>query len=304
VKIAFASSSSVALPVFHKLLNSKHEVLYCISNPDKRVGRGQDIKSNAFVGESSEFVPHVIQPETNSQLQEYLEKNPVDLVVTIAYGRLIKAELLRIPRFGWINVHFSLLPHLRGAAPVQYALLRGETSTGISIFQLDEGMDTGPLYVQEVHEIAPEATTESLLSELGELAAQKILKVINDIENGVPAIPQRGEATFAPKILKEAGQITSAMHVSEAIGIVRALGENPGAFIRFRGERLNIVSAQASADSNGEVGSLIASKDALWLQLKDGAIELTSIKPQGRKIMSGADYARGSRILPGEKLDD
>ena len=119
----------------------------------------------------------------------------------------------------------------------------------------------------------------------------------------VPSVSSR-RATFAPKILKEAGQITSAMHVSEAIGIVRALGENPGAFIRFRGERLNIVSAQASADSNGEVGSLIASKDALWLQLKDGAIELTSIKPQGRKIMSGADYARGSRILPGEKLDD
>ena len=176
MQISVASSSLVSIPVIESILASEHTLGSIITNPDKISGRGQKIAPNELAAWADEKGLEVAKPADTSELNRHLLSAQPQLIVTVAYGRIIPVELLHGPRFGWINVHFSILPKLRGAAPVQWAILNGETTTGYTIFKLDKGMDTGPVYISKEVDIGPTDTTPFLLDKLAHLAAPDVLE--------------------------------------------------------------------------------------------------------------------------------
>jgi methionyl-tRNA formyltransferase len=306
LKIAVASSASVGIPVLTSLLASRHEIQYVVSNPEKATGRGQKTIANEFAQHANEVGLTVHSPLDSFEILGLVNSNPVELVVTIAYGQLIKAAALSAPRYGWLNIHFSQLPQFRGAAPVQYAIMNEQTQTGVSIFQLDAGMDTGPVYEMWNSSIELNDTTETLLKKLSEESALRIVNVLDSIESGRKPIAQSETgASLAPKISKSMGKLSLDEPRSVIAAKVRALGNNPGTFITFRGERLGISEAEISyADDSGVgIGELVANKNELLLKLGDGFIRLVTVIPQGKKRMSGGDFARGARLSAGESCE-
>lgn len=306
MRLAIASSSPVAIPYVEALLASEHEVAYLISNPDKETGRGKVVAENAFVSWASERKLPVHQPRNSDDLVELLQNNPVDLVLTVAYGVLIKAQALGIPKYGWLNAHYSMLPRWRGAAPVQYALMHGDHSVGLSIFRLNEGMDTGPIFVCEELPISSEDDTTSLLEKLSRIGADNIVGLLNRIASGVLPAPQSEVGvSYAPKISKNEGHLDFNIDCRTLILRHRALRENPGTYVVFRNERLRInlmveeiqVSNVLESLTPGEITTL---NGELFIKACDGVFQILECTPAGKKRMSGADFARGARLERGE----
>jgi methionyl-tRNA formyltransferase len=306
VQIGVASSSSVGVPVLRALLESHHKVDFVITNPQKQSGRGKLVTSNDFHNFAKGQNIKVLTPSNSSELLSLLRQQSVDVIVTIAYGQLIKPESLVIPKYGWLNIHFSQLPRWRGASPVQSAILAGDVETGISIFLLDEGMDTGPIYLCVDDVIRESDTTGSILNRLSNVAAREITSLLDQISQGLLPKPQKNEGVcHARKFTKEDGKLDSTGSVSDFLRKVRALGENPGTWLTFRGEKIKIDDAlpvQIHNDSS-PAATLISTKKALYLMLSDGAVELTRVTPSGKKMMSGAEFARGARIKDGEIVE-
>lgn len=233
VQISVASSSLVSLPVIDSILKSEHTLGSIITNPDKPTGRGKKIEANELAAWATAAGLEVAKPSDTSELNRHLLSAQPQLIVTVAYGRLIPVELLHGPRFGWINLHFSVLPKLRGAAPVQWAILNGETSTGYTIFKLDKGMDTGPVYLSREVLLEGSERTSELLLRLGELAAPDILEVISTIGK-TRATPQPlTGATFAPKISKDMARINWSEPTERILRQDRALCDNPGIWCNY-----------------------------------------------------------------------
>jgi len=303
LRVAIASSAEVGIPILQALITSSHDLLYVITNPDKKSGRGQGVTPNPFAAYALQHNLEVFKPDSNDALQEIVSRNTVDLVVTVAYGRLIQAQSLKIPKYGWLNIHFSLLPKWRGAAPVQYAIMNQEKSTGISIFQLEEGMDTGPIYFSKEIEIGETQTTPELLDRLSKEASEEIPHLLSRIAAGAVPTSQPAEvATYAPKLDKAAGRIQFSKSVAHVLAHIRALSHNPGTFLTFRGQRLGIDKAVNCVGwvSLKPLGTLFVRDQDLFLQVSDGAVQLLYVTPSGKKSMSGADFARGARIIEGE----
>jgi len=226
---------------------------------------------------------HVFKPENHIELREVLRELEPDLVITIAYGRLIKAMELSLPKHGWLNVHFSLLPRWRGAAPVQRAILQGDSESGISIFRLVEGMDTGPVYATHKVLLKGNETYGSLLNDLSLLAAPVMLTVLEQIEDGESPIPQSEDgATLAPKLSKEEARIDWQKSA------------------KFNDKRLSILksSVRDLAGNPGEILSL----NPFVIGCGEEAIEISTLKPEGKAEMSAAEWLRGARISNGEFL--
>ena len=306
MQIGVASSSSVGVPVLRALLESHHKVDFVITNPQKQSGRGKLVTSNDFHNFAKDQNIKVLTPSNSSELLSLLRQQRVDVIVTIAYGQLIKPESLVIPKYGWLNIHFSQLPRWRGASPVQSAILAGDVETGISIFLLDEGMDTGPIYLCVDDVIRENDTTGSILNRLSNVAAREITSLLDQISQGLLPKPQKNEGfCHARKFTKEDGKLDSTGSVSDFLRKVRALGENPGTWLTFRGEKIKIddvLPVQIHNDSS-PAATLISTKKALYLMLSDGAVELTRVTPSGKKMMSGAEFARGARIKDGEIVE-
>lgn len=303
LRVAIASSAEVGIPILQALISSSHDLLYVITNPDKKSGRGQGVTPNPFAAYALEHNLEVFKPDSNDALHDIVTRKTVDLVVTVAYGRLIQAQSLKIPKYGWLNIHFSLLPKWRGAAPVQYAIMNEEKSTGISIFQLEEGMDTGPIYFSKEIEIGETQTTPELLDRLSKEASEEIPHLLSRIAAGAVPTSQPAEvATYAPKLDKPAGRIQFSKSVAHVLAQIRALSHNPGTFLTFRGQRLGIDKAVNCVGwvSLKPLGTLFVRNQDLFLQVSDGAVQLLYVTPSGKKSMSGADFARGARIIEGE----
>jgi methionyl-tRNA formyltransferase len=209
------------------------------------------------------------------------------------------------PRFGWINLHFSLLPKLRGAAPVQWAILNGETSTGFSIFKLDKGMDTGPIYLSKEVNISDEDTTPILLQRLTELAIPDLLELISVIGK-TRATPQPlSGATLAPKISKDMARIVWDSAIETVLRQDRALSDNPGIWSMFNGERISLHGLKEVLIANDlkSPGDIQLVGDQLLVRTSDSVVEITEVTPSGKKRMTGADFARGARLDSGSKFE-
>ena len=296
--IFFASSSSVGIPIATELLKEKL-VDGFISNPDKPAGRNREIQPNLFAiwAETTNLKVH--KPTNNLELKTIIENS--DLILTCSYGLLINADLLSIPKLGWLNVHFSLLPKYRGAAPVQRAIQNGDSETGYSVFRMEEGLDTGNILYQEKFPIPPEIKASELLEKLSYSAASKITQLLS-MKSTWTFKKQIGDVSLAPKIRKEENRINWSASAKSIFNNFRALDFNGGTHTFFRDEKIDILEMSMS-DFKLEGGKLMVQGDRLFVGAGTGSLEVTKIRPAGKKIMSVKDWLNGARITPGEKFE-
>jgi methionyl-tRNA formyltransferase len=301
VKIAVAASPDVAIPTLEYLLASEHELALIISRPDSQVGRGRELAQTAVSSWATNHGIDLYCPNKAVDFDDRLKE--IDLVITIGYGLLLPEFLLAQPKYGFINLHFSLLPRLRGAAPAQRAIIEGLAETGITVFQLDAGMDTGPIYVQTKYAIQPNTTAGELLSELALLGPAAIEHTIIAIANGTkPVLQNHDQATLAPKLTKIEAQINWATSAVEVVNRILGFSPNPGATTKFRGEVLRITKAKQSEVAL-PIGQISLNEDSVLVGTALNSVELLEVTPAGKKAMSAAAWANGARFAAGELLE-
>jgi len=306
LQISVASSSLIAIPIIEAILASEHTLASIISTPDTKAGRGQ-VEAASDLAQWGEQRGYILaKPFDTPTLNQHLLAVQPQLIITASYGRMIPVEVLHGPRFGWLNVHFSLLPRWRGAAPVQWALLEGDAVTGISIFKLDKGMDTGPIYLQEEVEIGQADTTNDLLERMSHLAGLRIMGVVGEIRKGVkPKLQPTAGITLAPKISKEQARLDWNVGADALLRKLRALEDRPGTWSTHRGERIAIhgVSESLLANELRSPGDIAIVEGALLIRCQDSTLEIAQVTPAGKKRMSAADFARGARFESGERFE-
>jgi len=301
VKVAVAASPEVAIPSLEYLLNSKHELALIISRPDNQVGRGRELTPTAVSHWAKSNGIEIYCPKKVSDFDERLKS--FDLVITIGYGLLLPDYILVQPKHGFINLHFSLLPKLRGAAPAQRAIINGLAETGVTVFQLDSGMDTGPIYLQTKHSIKPNTTAGELLDELAQLGPSAIGETLSAIENGIEPVAQdHSLATSAAKLTKSEAQIDWSETAENIVNRILGFAPNPGATAKFRGEVLRISKARVSEHLLllGEISVLSGS---VLVGTSTSAVELLEVTPAGKKAMSATAWANGARFTVGETIE-
>jgi methionyl-tRNA formyltransferase len=302
MRIGVAATPDVAIPTLDWLISSEHNLVLVITQPDKPAGRGRAIKQSV-VGEwaLSHDVP-VLKPASSEELIGIIDD--LDCVVTIGYGVLLPENILNLPKHGFINLHFSLLPSYRGAAPAQRALQNGETSTGVSVFQLEKGMDTGPIYSQCSIAIDPNWRSAELLQALAQEGPAAVHKALNMISHGELPFAQQGEVSLAPKITKQEAFLNFSDDSKTLVNAIRAFTYEPGAWCLWRSESFKITSAVVVADKPLSPAEIVVDGQRVIVGCGNkSSIELLTVIPAGKKEMSAADWARGARLQSGESFD-
>lgn len=301
MKIAVAASPKVAIPTLEYLLASEHELALIISRPDSQVGRGRELTPTAVSDWATAKKIELYRPIQAGDFDQRL--TGLDLVITIGYGLLIPEFILGQPKYGFINLHFSLLPKLRGAAPAQRAIIDGLSETGITVFQLDVGMDTGPIYLQRKWAIKPNTTAGDLLNELSLLGPNAIGETLKGIESGVSPIPQdHSQATSAAKLSKLEAQIDWFDEAKKIVNQILGFAPNPGATAKFRGEVLRITRARVTENSM-PVGGISLVDGSVLVGTATNAVELLEVTPAGKKPMTASAWANGARFKVGEIVE-
>ena len=305
MKVVIASSSYVSKPLISLLSSSReHELIGLITNPDKATGRGMNIVPNELASWGMSNGINVLKPEGRDNLKDLIKTLNPEIVITIAYGQIIPEDFLNLPKYGWINVHFSSLPRWRGAAPVQWAILSADKETGVTIFQLDKGMDTGPVYLSESVSIERDETTEILLTRLSNIGADLAIQSLSKIQTGIEPVAQSNSGvTLAPKITKNDGKINWHENTDEIFNRYRALAGNPGIWTLLGELRLKIdsleISNRVEKISPAEV---LISDEHLLVGANNGVIEIKTLTPAGRSQMSAAEFIRGLTNKSGLQL--
>jgi methionyl-tRNA formyltransferase len=303
--VLIASSSFVSKPLISLLSSSnEHELLGLITNPDKATGRGMNIVPNELAGWGMSNGINVLKPIGRDNLKDLIKTLNPEIVITIAYGQIIPEDLLDLPKYGWINVHFSSLPRWRGAAPVQWAILSSDTESGVTVFKLDKGMDTGPVYLTKTVSIDPNETTELLLTRLSNIGADLAIQSLAVIQSGTEPVAQLNSGvTLAPKITKNDGKINWHENTSEIFNRYRALAGNPGIWTLLGEVRLKIDSLDISNRTEKlSPSEVLISDEHLLVGANNGVIEIKTITPAGRSQMSAAEFIRGLPNRSGLKL--
>lgn len=286
----------VSAPLLSSLISSSdHELIGLITNPDKATGRGMKFEPNELVKSLALENLNIYKPDSINELSVLIKNLGPDLIITIAFGRLIPESLLNIPGYGWINVHFSILPKWRGAAPVQWAILAGDRQSGVTIFKLDKGMDTGPIYASESVDIDAHEMTDALLKRLSFLAAELTKEVLISISKEIDPKPQSiCGISLAPKFYKNDGKIDWNHSAAQIYNKYRALCSNPGIWSSLGQTRLKIES-MTIAQINQQItpGSLLIIDERVYVGAVQGVIELIKLTPAGRVSMSASEFVRG-----------
>jgi methionyl-tRNA formyltransferase len=293
VRILFAGTPDVVIPSLNWIASSEHELLGILTRPAAAQGRSSaliDSPAAEFAKNNSINLYTSIDEITSEDLL-----SSVDLVIVIAYGKIIPNDLLGIPKHGWINVHFSLLPKYRGAAPVQRAIWNGEEISGISIFQLDAGMDTGPLYLQKTVSIEQVQTSGECLEMMSHLVPEMLGETLNKIQNLEPPTPQDNSvSTLAPKIAKSESRINWSDSASSIRNMVRALNPAPRAKSTFRDNEVFFYEVNVcDMRSEKASGTISFENQRLFAATNDFDIEIVKVQSSGKNVMSGADWYRG-----------
>jgi methionyl-tRNA formyltransferase len=310
MRLLFMGSGGFALPSLEALLDSSHQVLALITQPDKPAGRGHDLrmpktKALAFERGVPVHQPPRVRAETAVELVRAVAP---DVIVVVAYGQIIPASILEIPPRGTVNVHGSLLPRYRGAAPIQWAIARGETETGVTTMLMDVGLDTGPILLQKRTTISAEDTAATLEAKLAPLGADLLLETLSRWQRGdlVPIPQDDFKATLAPRIKKEEGLVEWSRPAAEIHNRVRAFDPWPVAFVPLAGGALRIwktrVAAGVVADANP--GTILGiEREGLTVACGGrSALTLEEVQPAGKGRMAASAFARGKRLSPGDFL--
>lgn len=275
--------------------SSDYEISGLLTNQDKPTGRGQKTEPNELAVWAQDRNFNVYKSANEEEITTAIVKTSCEIVITIAFGQLVKEKALKIPKHGWINIHFSMLPKWRGAAPVQHSILRGEKSVGISIFQLDQGMDTGPIYLAKEFPINQDETTSEVLNRLsieGSLMTLSALEMIKNFKK--PQEQSIGGASYAPKFHKKDGQINWGASSESIYNLYRALGSNPGIWSVLNGVRIRINNLRRSdVLSDLKPGDINVVNEKMYVGTSDGTIEILEVTPAGRNSMSCAEFVRG-----------
>ncbi|MGX4693350.1 methionyl-tRNA formyltransferase [Streptomyces sp. JNUCC 63] len=308
MKLVFAGTPEVAVPALDALLASgRHEVAAVVTRPDAPAGRGRRMVASPVAERAEEAGIEVLKPlkPREPEFLERLKEIGPDCCPVVAYGALLPRAALDIPAHGWVNLHFSLLPAWRGAAPVQHALMAGDEITGASTFLIEEGLDSGPVYGTVTEEIRPTDTSGDLLTRLAFAGAGLLAATMDGIEDGtLKAVPQPSEGvTLAPKITVEDARVDWTAPALRVDRVVRACTPAPGAWTTFRGERLKLIQVAPVPDRTDLApGTIAAGKKSVHVGTGSYAVELLWVQAQGKKPMTAADWARGARISGNENL--
>jgi len=298
VRIVFAGTPATAEPALAALLTSVHEVVAVITQPPAMSGRGRKLVESAVsIAATAAGIPVLTPSNINdAEFLEQLQALNFDGAAIVAYGQLLKAPVLQVPQFGWVNLHFSLLPAWRGAAPVQRAIMAGDSVTGTSTFILDEGMDTGLVCGQTTTAIRNNETAGELLQRLSINGAQLLVDTISALETGeMSAQPQSGDVSHAPKL--SVAEANIKWH-HPALGIdrwIRGCTPSPGAWTTFQGSRLGIGPVQLVEESILKPGYLSATKNSVEVGTGSQQVRLGMVQPAGKGWMTAADWVRGVR---------
>jgi len=304
MRIAFFGTPEFAVPSLRALLGEGFEVSVVVTRPD----RPRERSRSKFVAPPIKDVAKqhdvpVIQPDkpNTSDFIKHLREYAPDIGIVVAYGHILKPAVLAIPRLGLWNVHASLLPKLRGAAPIQHAIIQGLSDTGVSIMKLDEGMDTGPVLHKLATPIAEDETGGELSARLAELGALALVEAVALLTLGEPKLtPQNeSEATYASKIDSTIARIDWSQDSSNIARRVRALDPVPGCWSEIEGRRVQLFGPRSS-EGTGEPGEVITTEPLITVATGDGALQFLDVQPPGRRRMSSPDWARGRNVKPGE----
>jgi len=307
VRVVFAGTPNVAVPSFHALLESSHEVVAVITRPDAAAGRGRRETASPISIAAGEAGIELLKPRRPSEpdFQQRLRDLAPDLVAIVAYGALVPPSALEIPKQGWINLHFSLLPAWRGAAPVQHAILHGDDITGATTFVLEEGLDTGPVLGVLTERIRPRDTAGELLQRLATAGAGLLVASVDGLASGGlrPAPQPVDGVSFAPKLNPSDARVnwtTPAMRVDR---LVRACTPAPGAWTTFRGRRLKLGPVLPVTAGSLAPGVIAATRESVLVGTATAPVALDQVQPEGKPVMAALDWTRGARLGAGDRFE-
>lgn len=300
MKILFAGTTANAAEILQYLCDQgRHEIVAVLTREDALVGRKRELRESDVSAVARKQGLKIIKANLlTAQTNESIRALNADLGLVVAYGALLKKDTLLIPRHGWVNIHFSLLPLLRGAAPVQHALIQGHKETGVSVFQLDEGMDTGPILAQTQTIIEPDEDAASLLDRLTKLAITMLDEVLSLIDAGIlEPIAQHGQFSMAPKITRDMARINFSDSAEKIENLIRGCNPEPGAWTLFSGDPLKVLSGRAQArkpNMNLVTGEILLIDDTVFVATgENGILQLLEVQPAGKRAMSATDWYRG-----------
>jgi methionyl-tRNA formyltransferase len=305
--LVFCGTPRFAVPTLEELLAAGFVVSLVVTQPDRPRGRGLELAPSPVKARALELGLPVTQPErikNNPEFQSHLSSLSPDAIIVVGYGRMIPQWMLDLPRLGNINLHASLLPKYRGAAPIQWAIARGESVTGVTTMRIDSGLDTGDVLLQKETPIAPEDTAETLGPRLAAIGADLVVETLRGLQTGkVQTRPQdNAKATLAPILKKEDGRIDFHRTAQESCNRLRGLQPWPGAFTTFRGKTLQVWAAKLST-SEAALGELVVQGDRLLVGCgKSTTLELLELQPEGKKRMPSRDFVHGYHPTTREKL--
>jgi methionyl-tRNA formyltransferase len=299
MRIVFTGTGEIGVPTLRELEKSEHELAGVVTQPDKPVGRGQKITSPPIKAALTGSKMSILQPEkikAPEAIEEIRALKP-DVIVVMAYGQILPRTVLDIPKIACLNLHASLLPRWRGAAPIQAAIANGDQETGITVMYMDEGLDTGDILLQRKIDIAPNETADSLHDRLGKIAPEALLESLRLLESGkAPRIPQdKTLASYASKLNRESGRINWNESAETIERKIRAYHPWPGAFTELNDRKLKIFSASI-VDLRGKPGEILRKDKEFVIGAADRALSLIEVQLEGKRRMGAAEFLRGQSV--------
>lgn len=301
MRVVFMGTPDFAVPTLNQIVEDGHEVVAVITQPDRAKNRGMKLQYSPVKECALSYNIPVLQPDkirkNKDFLEEYKNLKP-DVAVVVAFGQILPKDVLEIPKYGSINVHGSLLPKYRGAAPIQWAVINGEKVTGVTTMYMDEGLDTGDIILKKETEILENETSGELYDRMKILGAEALSETLKLLESGNIKRQKQGDNfSYAPMLTKETGIIDWHKNTKEIISLVNGVNPWPGAFLEINGKKFKIHKV-LETNGNGVAGSIISSdsKSGLVIATSDGAIEIVEIQPENKKKMLSKDYLRGNQI--------
>jgi methionyl-tRNA formyltransferase len=307
MRLVFAGTPEVALPSLRAFIDSpRHDVVAVVTRPDAPSGRGRKLERSPVAALADAAGIEVLTPEKagDPEFLDRLRALEPDLCPVVAYGNLLPQRTLDVPKHGWVNLHFSVLPAWRGAAPVQAAVRNGDDITGASTFRIVKELDAGPVYGVVTEKVRDRDTSGDLLTRLSESGAQLLLSTVDGIEDGtLRAVEQPADGvTYAAKITVEDARLDFTAPAVAVDRLARAVTPEPGAWAEFRGERLKLGPVTPVADVTLPPGEVLVERKRVLVGTATTAVALGEVQAQGKKRMAATDWARGVRIEPGERI--
>jgi methionyl-tRNA formyltransferase len=309
MRILFMGSPELAVPSLRVVKEAGH-VVGVITQPPRASGRGRKLTPSPISREAGQWGIVVMTPENlkTPEIKEALLKLKPDIAVVMAYGKILPPDILAVPKLGCVNVHTSILPELRGAAPIQWAIARGYKTTGVTLMQMDAGMDTGPILLQKTTAIGPEETAGELGARLAQMGADLLQEGLPLIERGelLPIEQDNSRATYAPLLTKADGLIDWSLPAEEIANRVRGFSPWPGTYTTRGGSRLLVTRARALEEENQDTPGRILSAQSGGIQVAcgSGRLYVLAVKPEGKREMEISEFLAGHKVEPGEILGE